>query len=330
VLGGLVVVAIVAVGALLLGVDSLSRQLVSARKASDNTTGSGLGKEFDYDLKAYRKTDPKLLAYKEEAPIPTGFAINRGLAVGKGDLLYVAGDATVRIFDKDGNQNGEFADGMEPRGLAVASDGSLYVAMKDHVEVCASEGDLHRRSWERLGPKALLTSIAVGDKDVFVADAGNRIVIRYDRSGKKLGEIGRKDAAKNIPGFLIPSPYFDLAIAPDGLLRVVNPGHHRIEAYTFDGDLETSWGTPATTIEGFSGCCNPTHIAILPDGRFVTSEKGLARVKVYDSQGKFQCVVAGCEAFTEDTILADLTVDSKGRVLVLDPVKKAVRVFVKK
>ena len=63
----------------------------------------------------------------------------------------------------------------------------------------------------------------------------------------------------------------------------MNPGRHKIEAYTFDGELETSWGTPATTIGGFSGCCNPTHIAMLPDGSFVTSEKGLARVKVYDS-----------------------------------------------
>lgn len=328
-LAGLLAVAILGVGALLVGVDSLSRQLVSGRKASESKAGSGLGHEFDYDLKAYRKTDPKLIAYTEEAPIPTAFAINRGLAAGKAGLLYVAGDAAVRIFDHDGKRAGEIVTGDEPRALAAADDGSVYVAMKDHVEVCGTQ-DARKAPWPKLGPRALLTSIAVGDKDVFVADAGNRVVVRFDKTGQKLGEIGRKDAAKNIQGFLIPSPYFDLAIAPDGLLRVVNPGHHRIEAYTFDGDLETSWGTPATTIEGFSGCCNPTHLAILPDGSFVTSEKGLARVKVYDVQGKFQCVVAGCEAFTGDTILAGLAVDSKGRVLVLDPVKKSVRVFVKK
>ena len=28
----------------------------------------------------------------------------------------------------------------------------------------------------------------------------------------------------------------------DGLLWVVNPGRHRLEAYTFDGDLQSYWG----------------------------------------------------------------------------------------
>jgi len=328
VLAGLVVVAIVAVGALLVGVDSLSRQLISGRKASDKKAGSGLGKEFDYDLKAYRKTDPKLIVYKEEAPVPTGFTINRGLAVDRKDRIYVAGDEAIRVFDKDGRQSAEIGP-INARCLAVADDGTLYVGVRYNVAVLGVDGTV-KATWECLGASALITSLAVGEKDVFIADAGNRIVMHYDRSGKRLGKIGRKDAAKNVPGFVLPSPYFDLAIAPDGLLRVVNPGHHRIEAYTFDGDLETSWGVPSTTIEGFCGCCNPTHLAVLPDGGFVTSEKGLPRVKVYDSQGKFQCVVAGCESFTDDTILAGVAVDSKGRVLVLDPVKKSVRVFVKK
>jgi hypothetical protein len=321
--------AVLLVGILVGLVALAAALLVNTRKASDQTTGRGLGQEFSYDLKEYQKTDPKLIAYKEEAPITTGFAINRGIAVGKDDRLYVAGDKAIRVFSNDGKQAAEIPIQWESRCFAVADDGALYVAIGHHVDVFGADG-VRKSQWQCLGSKAIITSIAVGEKDVFVADAGNRVVVRFDKSGKKLGEIGKKDAAKNIPGFIVPSPYFDLAIAPDGLLRVVNPGHHRIEAYTFDGEFELSWGTPAATIEGFCGCCNPTHIAILPDGSLVTSEKGLPRVKIYDSQGKFQCVVAGCESFTEDTVIADLAVDSKGRVLVLDPVKKAVRVFVKK
>ena len=67
-------------------------------------------------------------------------------------------------------------------------------------------------------------------------------------------------------------------MASDGLLRVVNPGRHRIEAYTFDGDLEFSWGKVSVGIEGFCGCCNPVNFAILSDGSFITCEKGLTRV----------------------------------------------------
>ncbi|MBM3243119.1 hypothetical protein FJZ31_43220, partial [Candidatus Poribacteria bacterium] len=44
-------------------------------------------------------------------------------------------------------------------------------------------------------------------------------------------------------------------------------------------------------IDGFCGCCNPVNFAMLPDGRFVTCEKGLPRVKIYDADGTFSGVV---------------------------------------
>ena len=71
-------------------------------------------------------------------------------------------------------------------------------------------------------------------------------------------------------------------------------------------------------------------MAILSDGSFVTSEKGIPRVKVYDQTGQFKTVVAGPEAFADGTIGLDLAVDDNDRIYVLDPKKKAVRVFVKK
>ena len=85
-------------------------------------------------------------------------------------------------------------------------------------------------------------------------------------------------------------------VGPAGLLWVAHTGQHRLEAYTFDGRLVRSWGKSSMAIDGFCGCCNPCHFAILPDGRFVTSEKGLARVKVYHPDGSLQGVVAGPEA----------------------------------
>jgi hypothetical protein len=83
-------------------------------------------------------------------------------------------------------------------------------------------------------------------------------------------------------------------------------------------------------IERFCGCCNPGHIAILQDGSFVTAEKGIARVKIYNRLGQLVAVVAGPEKFMEGTVGMDLAVDSRNRIYVLDPKRHCVRIFEKK
>ena len=183
----------------------------------------------------------------------------------------------------------------------------------------------------------------MGENDVFAADAGNRVVLRYDKSGKLAGRIGEKNKERNIPGLIMPSPYLDVVLARDGLLRVNNTGRHRVEAYTPSGDLEFSWGKPSNAIEGFCGCCNPIGLALLPDGRYVTCEKGLPRVKVYSPEGVFESVVAGPESFPEnaksginktraDCMLGGLNaaVDSQQRIYILDLVANDVRVMKRK
>jgi hypothetical protein len=117
---------------------------------------------------------------------------------------------------------------------------------------------------------------------------------------------------------------------------------HRIEAYTFDGHLEFSWGTRGLDVTAFCGCCNPASMAILPDGRFVTGEKGIPRVKIYGTDGKFEGVVADPEILApnfsaatetrEDLRLhpVDLAVDGKSRIIILDPNAKKVRIFEEK
>ena len=83
-------------------------------------------------------------------------------------------------------------------------------------------------------------------------------------------------------------------------------------------------------IDGFGGCCNPSHIAILGDGSFVTSEKGIPRVKIHNRLGELVGVVAPSEQFDENTVGLDLAFDSQDRIYVLDPKRKAIRIFIKK
>jgi hypothetical protein len=304
-----------------------------------NPTGrksSGLGVE------ELAKIDPALILYAESADaIRTGFSKARAISVDSAGVIYVAGDRAVKVFDSGGKFVRSVGLDGEARCVAVAD--LLYVGMGDHVQVYDVSGK-RVASWESLGDSAVITAIAVSkDGDVFVADAGNRVVVRYDGSGNVIGEIGRKDEERNVPGFVIPSWYFDLVIPRDGMLRIVNPGRQRVETYTVEGEFQFSWGRASVEIDGFCGCCNPVNIAVLPDDSFVTCEKGLNRVKVYDHDGNFEGVVAGAEQLSPDAVLKicllpeqcqsggfDVAADAEGRVYVLDTIKNVVRIFSRK
>jgi sugar lactone lactonase YvrE len=266
----------------------------------------------------------------------------RRIAIGPDDRVYIAAGNAVSVLDREGTQINDIGLGTEARCVAVAGDGTIYAGVRDHVEVFDSKGK-RLATWDSPGKRTWFTGLAVGEKDVFAADAGNRVVLRYDKSGKLAGRIGERNKERNIPGLILPSPYLDVKLGSDGLLRVNNTGRHRVEAYTPSGDLEFSWGKPTNAIEGFCGCCNPVGLALLPDGRYVTCEKGLPRVKVYSSEGTFESVVAGAESFvenakatfvkgTEDCRLGglDAAVDSQQRIYILDLVANDVRVMKRK
>jgi hypothetical protein len=297
------------------------------------------GKEanpFALDVERLRKTDPKLIRYEQVGKFPSQNSSPRRLAIGPDGRVYVAGANSVSVLDSSGARITEIDCRAPARCVAITADGTIYIGVRDHVEVFDRNGKL-LATWDTPGKRAWLSGLAVGEKDVFAADSGNRVVLRYDKSGKLMGRIGERNKERNIPGLILPSPYLDVKLAPDGLLRVNNTGRHRVEAYTVNGDLEFFWGKPSGAIDGFCGCCNPVSLALLPDGRCVTCEKGLPRVKVYSADGAFECVVAGVESFSENWLkcsLADCTVggldaavDPQQRIYILDLVTNDVRVM---
>jgi hypothetical protein len=331
------IVAALLIAAVVTGAVSILRLDTTGR------SGSGLSEEFAYNLKKLAAVDPNLILYSESrSPMSTGFRQSRAIALDASGRMYVAGDRAIRVLTVVGNVERTIDLAGEPHCLTVAEDGTIYVGMGDHVEVLGTEGQ-RVASWDPLGDEAVLTSIARHKDDIFVADAGHRIVLHYDPAGTLVGHIGEKNADKNIPGFVIPSPHFDLAVSRDGLLRVVDPGRNRIETYTREGELEFVWGERSVDIKGFCGCCNPVSLAILPDGGFVTAEKGLDRVKVYNSDGGFVGVVAGPVQLGKEGQLKvcntpeecqggglDVAVGADGRIYVLDVTDNVVRVFQKK
>ena len=300
------------------------------------------GNPFAYDLGGLTQTDPKLIQYEEVGRFRSPRAEARRIAFGPDGRLYLAAGNYVSVLDDTGALVSEIALSGPARCAAVAKDGSVYVSLRDHVEVFDTRGQ-RRAVWDAPGKRTWFSGLAVGENDVYAADAGSRVLVRYDRSGKLAGRIGEKNPARHIPGFVIPSPYFDVEVHRDGLLRVTNPGRHRVEAYTVEGDLELSWGRASAAIDGFCGCCNPVNLAVLPAGGIVTCEKGLPRVKVYSVDGRFESVVAGTEAFPENARAGaskdvsdgvanglDAAVDARGRVYILDMMTAEIRIMTAK
>jgi hypothetical protein len=244
--------------------------------------------------------------------------------------VYVAGDQRIVILN--GGSAPQHIDlAARPHALCIGPAGNIYVAFRRHVEIFELNGKRVARH-KALTEKTWLTSIAVSEEALFLADGGNREIVRCDHDGDIVRHIGRITES---PGFVVPSPYFDIAIAPDGTLKVANPGRLRIDSYSPEGEFIRAWGKPSLAIDGFAGCCNPSNFTLLTDGSFITSEKGLNRVKLYNPNGVFRGVVAGVDhlipegSHSDDRVGFSMPVaaDSQGRVYVLDPQNQSVRIF---
>lgn len=318
-----------------LGTAALAKHQDECRGAS----GDSAPNPFAYDVDRLGATEPKLVKY-EQVRIVTGLeAEARRMAIGPQDYFYIAAGKGVQTLDETGGPLAQIPLSSPARCVAVSEDGMVYVGVRTHVEVFNAKGQ-PIATWEAPSHKTWLTGLSVGANDLFAADSANRVILRYDRSGKLIGRIGEKNQQRDIAGLIVPSPYLDVKLGRDGLLRVNNPGRHRVDVFTAGGDLEFSWGKPSAAIEGFCGCCNPIGLAVLPDGRCVTCEKGLPRVKVYSVERTLDCVVAGPELFRQngragqisdraDGTLGglDAAIDSHGNVCILDLVAGNIRVM---
>jgi hypothetical protein len=294
---------------------------VSESNRSDNP--------YDYGLAELRKHDSTQVDYQEIQQFPIGLSEIFGIAADQSNRIYVTGSGGVEIYSAEGVRLSVFPFQDTAYCIAISPDGEIILGMEDHLEFMSPDGAIISR-WDPESENSILTSVATDGNDIFVADAGEKIVYRFNMDGELLNRIGEKDSINGIPGFVIPSPYFDLQLGRDGELWVVNSGRHLFEAFRPDGTLISTWGKASMDVEGFCGCCNPSHFAILADGSFVTSEKGIERVKIYLPSGEFSCLVAAPNQFEEGTRGMDLTVDSNGRIIVLDQWRQQVRIFVHK
>lgn len=282
------------------------------------------GNPYEYNMDQFKEVDPKLIMYRETKNFRIGMDSLRGLAFNDG-LIFVVGDNKLKIIDQEGRLINESVLVSTPSCIQVGN-GKIMIGFGKSIGIYNMDGTLFSE-WPPFDEKSVITSIAIKNDQLFIADAGKRIVYRYLLSGEKIGEFEGKTGDEVLHGFIVPSPNFDLAFNADGELWVVNPGNHSLENYTDEGVLRGFWKKSSMEIEGFSGCCNPAHIAFMPDGNFLTSEKGIVRIKIYKPSGELIGVVAPPAKFTDEGHAPDVSVDESGIVYAADPDKQVIRIF---
>jgi len=237
------------------------------------------------------------------------------------------------MMDFDGKTLREWLMMPEPlRCIAVAQEGEVFVAEATKVHRFNAKFE-HIGAWgdpgEGQGEFMTITDMVVSEPYVLVADAGHRCVHRFEFDGQFVNDLGRRDTKADYPGIICPSPHLGVAVDAQRRIYVTNPGMLRIEVFSRIGTLTGFWGQPSAQIykpDGFFGCCNPTRVAVLPDGRIVTAEKIAARVKVHTPDGKLLALI-GPEHFTAKTIHLDIAVDSQSRISALDSASGKVMIF---
>ena len=168
-------------GFLALGSASLATALTFTGRTASTPAKSG--NPWSYDDSEFRKTDPKLIRFQETRLFEVLHGSPRCVCLTPDEHLLVGAGKFVTEYTLDGKRLTEFEVPQEVRCLASSAGDLIYVGTRDHVEVYHRDG-ARSASWPSPGQKAYLTALAVSADDVFVADAGNRIVWRCDTAGK--------------------------------------------------------------------------------------------------------------------------------------------------
>lgn len=208
---------------------------------------------------------------------------------GKVSTRVVHAPAEIRIFSPDGTKLKTWPLKSTAQAICVDPKGAIFIGGMGRVAQLDQSG---KPIFSAPIPKmanADVSGIAVSDQDVFVVTQSPEdfgfSVTRFDRSLKNpkkvLSQLSGCCGQMDVQAFR-------------GELWVAHNGRHKVERYSRDGKMLSSFGkNDRKAADGFGGCCEPKNIRFAPDGTLLTAESGPPTVvKRFDLNGKFLGVVA--------------------------------------
>ena len=244
--------------------------------------------------------------------IPDAWTITTDYKVSEGTLeavsaspgkIYLGGDSFVSCYDSDLKLIWNLKTPAPVTSLSNSGD-SIFASTRDQILIINSTGKM-LGDWGPFEDSSMITSVTANRKYVAFADAGTKMVFILDKGGEVKKMIGQGDKQ-----FVIPSPYFEVALDRDNNLFTANTGKHRVETRNINGDILSFFGAPGTEPGYFCGCCAPPHFILIPDG-FVTAEKGINRIKILNKKGEFVEFVNSHNNFIKSVPLDLASVDGK-------------------
>ncbi len=280
---------------------------------------------FAYDVEEFMSVDQGLVRWREIRQVGLDGEEPRSMTYAGGKVYLAAGNE-LQVIGSDWSRILRRTLPAEPTCLAVSDEGWIVVGMGNRIAILDSEGETTAQS-ELPDEESVITSAAIMDGNIYAADATRRRVLIFNRELEQTGEFRGDSGVSDIHGFIVPGAHFSLAVNSEDELWITNPGIHALQNYTASGRLRSYIQRSSFGIEGFSGCCNPVHFTFLPDGKFVTSEKGIIRIKVIIGTGEVESVVAPPELFRDGTRAPAIAADDNGNVLALDFDRNMIRIF---
>jgi tripartite motif-containing protein 71 len=274
--------------------------------------------ETRMDKESYLKTEA-LRGISNLADVPLGIeggnlkvAVNRVKVAGVGRSSH--------FLPKEG-----WVAFQSPRGVAIGSDGSIYVSDWEAHRIQKFDGNAKLLfKWgsrgNRDGEFNYPGSLAVGaDGSVYVADAGNDRIQIFDSQGNFITKWGSEGSA---PGqFQYPEA---VALGPDGTLYVADSGNRRIQRFDRKGNFIQEWNVKSD-IYGYDIPYPPCGLAVGPDGsvyvagRVHVVEDYLSFAQKYDGNGNFISHLGRQDQFSfPSSSPLGLAVDPEGSVYVAD------------
>jgi len=280
---------------------------------------------FAYDVEEFRSVDQELIRWRETGQVQLDREDPRAMAYAGGKIYLAAGNE-LQVIGSDWSRILRRTLPAEPTCLAAAREGWIVAGMGNHLVILDSDGETIAVS-EALAGESNITSVAILGNDIYAADATGRRVLIFNRELEQTGEFRGDSGVSDVHGFIVPGAHFSLAVNSEDELWITNPGIHSLQNYTASGRLRSYIQRTSFGIDGFSGCCNPVHFTFLPDGRFVTSEKGIIRIKVIIGTGEVESVIAPPELFREGTRAPAVVAGDNGNILALDFDRNMIRIF---